>query len=85
MKKTIQNVILSKKIEKYLDPFWTDVYDKRFVIVDGVEMKFYYPFTGNPDLFKCRGSTFSLSGYLRVFIDFKNERNYILDALSQMQ
>lgn len=56
------------KIKKRIDPFLQDFYGKEYTEVDGVVMVFYFPFTGEEDLFKCHASTYSLSGYPDISI-----------------
>lgn len=73
------------KVKKRIDPFLQDFYGKEYTEVDGVVMTFYFPFTGEEDLFKCHASTYSLSGYpdisiSRGFISIRYEY-----SLSQMQ
>lgn len=54
------------KIKRVVDPFFQDVYSKEYIVVDGIIMTFYFPFTGEVDLFKCRASAFSLSPYPEI-------------------
>ncbi len=73
------------KVKKRIDPFLQDFYGKEYTEVDGVVMIFYFPFTGEEDLFKCHASTYSLSGYpdisiSRGFISLRYEY-----SLSEMQ
>ena len=56
------------KIQVYIDPFFRDITDNEYIEVDGIVGIFSYPFEGDPDLFKCRASTFSLSGYPEITI-----------------
>jgi len=56
------------KIKKRIDPFLQDFYGKEYTEVDGIVMIFYFPFTGEEDLFKCHASTYSLSGYPDISI-----------------
>lgn len=58
-----------KKIIKRLTPFYTYDNEYKEVEVDGIVMTFYYPFTGERDLFKCHASTYSLSGYPEINIE----------------
>lgn len=57
------------KIKKRTDPFLQDFYGKEYTEVDGIVMIFYFPFTGEEDLFKCHASTFLLSGYPDISIN----------------
>lgn len=55
------------KIEKYLDP--VRYFDGgRTVLVDGVTLSFSFPYSGDPVLFECRASSYSLSGYPQILI-----------------
>lgn len=56
------------KIKRYIEPFWRDYSNKEYVDVDGIIGDFYFPFQGDSDLFRCRASTFSLSGYPEITI-----------------
>lgn len=56
------------KIQKRIEPFFRGYDEKEYVEVDGVVMKFYFPFTGEKDLFKCQASTFSTGGYPDISI-----------------
>lgn len=72
------------KIKKWIDPFFRDYDGREYVEVDGIVMVFYFPFTGDKDLFKCRASTFSIGGYPDIsisqgFISFRYE--YSLDEM----
>lgn len=51
------------KIQKRIEPFFRSYDEKEYVEVDGVVMKFYFPFTGEKDLFRCQASAFSIGGY----------------------
>lgn len=55
--------LVQGKIKKHVDPFFRDVYGNDYVSVDGIIMKFFFPYEGESDLFRCKASTFSLSGY----------------------
>lgn len=58
--------IVQGKIRKYIEPFFRTMYEKEYVDVDGIIASFYYPYEGDDTLFKCRASTFSLSGYPEI-------------------
>ena len=61
--------IVQGKIKKYIEPFWRDLYsDKEYVEVDGIIGSFYFQYKGDSNLFKCRASTFSLSGYPDIIL-----------------
>lgn len=77
--------IEQRKIQKQRSLGFRDIYHKGYVEVDGIVAKFYFPYTGEDDLFKCQASTFSLSGYpeielLKGFVVFTYQK-----ALSEMQ
>ena len=55
--------IKQEKVKKRLDPLFRINPDKEYVILDGIITHFYFRYTGEKDLFKCRASTFSFSGY----------------------
>lgn len=57
------------KIQKYIDPFFRDYPGQEYIEVDGVIAEFFFPFTGDPDLFKCRASTFSMGGYPEITVN----------------
>lgn len=61
--------LIQGKIAKRVDPYFRDIYRNEYVDVDGVTMRFYFPYEGERDLFRCRASTYSLSGYPDVDID----------------
>ena len=63
-----------KKIKKYIDPFFRDYNDDEYTYVDGVEIKIYYPYSGEKDLLKCRPSVFLLGGYPNITV----EKDYIV-------
>lgn len=74
------------KISKYLhDPFDRRMLGRDYVEVDGVRVSFAYPYHGNADLFRCRASTFSLSGYSSIevqkgYVILKSERQIYSNA-----
>lgn len=57
------------KIKKYIVPFERDYASRDYVVVDGIISIFFFPYTGEADLFKCKASTFSLSGYPDITVD----------------
>ena len=73
------------KISEYVDPFFRDYDDQKYIEVDGVIATFYYPYTGDADLFKCRASTFSLSGYPEISVDNEMVSFRIEQSLSKMK
>lgn len=74
------------KISKYLhDPFDRRMLGRDYVEADGVRVSFAYPYHGNADLFRCRASTFSLSGYPSIevqkgYVILKSERQIYSNA-----
>ena len=55
--------VVQGKVRRYVDPFFRDRYGREYVDVDGVILTFAFPYEGEEDLFRCRASTFSVSGY----------------------
>ena len=72
------------KIQKYIDPFFRDYSDREYVEVDGVIAEFYFPFTGEADLFKCRASTFSMGVYPEITVNKATVSFRIERSLSEM-
>lgn len=64
-----QRDIKQSKIKKWVDPFFRVRSQSEFVEVDGYIVTFYYIYTGEKDLFKCRASTYSLSAYPDIFVN----------------
>lgn len=60
--------IKQAKIKKWIEPFYRDSYGGEYAEVDGIVMIFYFPFTGEEDLFKYRASTFALGPYPNISI-----------------
>ena len=58
--------VVQGKIRKYIDPFFRTAYNKEYVDVDGIIASFFYPYSGEDVLFKCRASTFSLGVYPKI-------------------
>ena len=59
--------VIRGKVEKYLDP--ARYFDGgRTIMVDGITLSFAFPFTGEAQLFECRGSRFSFSPYPDITI-----------------
>lgn len=56
------------KIEKHIDKFSRGYGEAEYISVDGVIGDFYFPFTGDEALFKCKAATFSLGGYPEITI-----------------
>lgn len=54
------------KINKRLPDFERQLYGRGSVEVEGVRTSFHFPFTGDPQLFHMRASTFSLGGYQEI-------------------
>ena len=72
------------KIRKYIDPFFRDEYDKEYVEVDGIIATFYYPYTGETDLFRSRASTFSVSDYPEITVNNETISFRVERSLSEM-
>lgn len=72
------------KIQKYIDPFFRDYSDREYVEVDGVIAEFYFPYTGESDLFKCQASTFSIGGYPEITVNKKTVSFRVERSLSEM-
>lgn len=66
--------VIQKKITRYIDPIFRDFSGRESVEVDGVCASFYYPYTGEKDLFKCQASTFTTGGYP----DIRIENDYVV-------
>ncbi len=58
--------IVQGKIKKYVDPIFRFENEKEYVDVDGIIARFYYPYHGNKNLFKCRASSFILGVYPEI-------------------
>lgn len=58
-------------ISKYVDPFDRDYNNrnKEYIDVDGVIARFHFPFEGEQELFRCRATTFSVSGYPQIELE----------------
>ena len=54
------------KINKRLPDFERQLYGRGSVEVEGVRTSFHFPFTGDPQLFHMRASSFSLGGYQEI-------------------
>ena len=67
------------KVKQYVYPFQTGYSSHGYIDVDGLIMRFYYPYSGDCVLFKCRASTFSLSGYP----DIEIEDNHIIFTVTK--
>lgn len=71
---TDKRSIKQKKVTKYIEPFFRDFSGREYIEVDGVRASFYYPYTGENELFKCQASVFSLGCYP----DIRLENNYLV-------
>ena len=80
-----QRTISQKKIKKRIDPFWADVKGIEYIEVDGIVACFSFVFQGETDLFKCRASTFSWSGYPEIYLDESTISFYYEKPLEEMQ
>lgn len=72
------------KIQKSIEPFFRDYSGRKYVEVDGVIAEFYYPYTGDSNLFKCRASTFSVSGYPEITVNNETFSFHIECSISEM-
>lgn len=72
------------KIQKYIDPFFRGYSDREYVEVDGVIAEFFFPYTGESDLFKCRASTFSMGVYPEITVSKTTVSFRIERTLSEM-
>lgn len=72
------------KIQKYIEPFFRDYSGREYVEVDGVIAEFFFPYTGESDLFKCRASTFSMGVYPEIAVNKKTVSFRIERSLSEM-
>ncbi|WP_432718623.1 hypothetical protein [Pectinatus frisingensis] len=64
------------KIKRHIDPFLGGMDRREYIDVDGFTAKFYFHYTGDSNLFKCRASTFSLSSYPSFDIDEEHQLIY---------
>lgn len=71
--------IRQRKIKKYIDPIYRGYDAKEYVDVDGIIADFYFQYQGDINLFKCRASAFSLSGYPEITI----QKGYISFRIEQ--
>jgi len=60
------------KIKKKRDKFLSNIDGIEFIYIDGVEMMFYFNYTGDSELFKCQASTYS-----SFYPEIKLTDNYI--------
>lgn len=60
--------IIQGSFKKYIDPLWRNNIGREYINVDGVKIEFHFPFSGEPKLFKCYASTYTLSPYPEVSI-----------------
>ena len=72
------------KIKKAVDPFFRKYPSREYVEVDGVITTFFFPYTGEADLFKCKASTFSLGIYPEITVDKKADSFRIERTISEM-
>lgn len=52
--------IIQENIKK-CNPIWRNNFGREYINVDGVKIEFHFPFSGEPKLFKCYASTYTLS------------------------
>lgn len=72
--------ITQSKIRKHLDSFQRNYYGKDYIDVDGIIGDFFFPFSGDRNLFRCRASTFSVGIHPEItiqdyYIKFRIERS----------
>ena len=79
-----QRSIKQGKIQKYIDPFFRDYSGREYVEIDGVIAEFYFPYTGESDLFKCQASTFSMGVYPEITVNKSTVSFRIERSLSEM-
>ena len=72
------------KIRRAVDPFFREYHSRDYVEVDGIIATFYYPYSGEKDLFKCRASTFSLGGYPEITLERDSFSFRIEKTLTEM-
>jgi len=74
------------RIKKYIEPIFRSPYDNReYVDMDGVIGLFHFPYTGDENLFKCKASTFSLSGYPEIIVQRGDVVFRVEKSLSEMR
>ena len=64
-----RRMIKQKKVREYSAPYFRNITGREYVDVDGFCASFYYPYSGETELFECRASTFSTSGYPNIQVD----------------
>ena len=69
-----RRTIKKKKISKYIEPIFRGCSGKEYIDVDGFCASFYYPYSGEEELFRCRASTFILGNYPEINM----EKGYII-------
>lgn len=77
--------IVQKKIRRRADSFWRDINGRDYVEIDGLAMEFTFPYTGDMNLFKCRASTYSLSGYPDIDLSADSFSLHYEFALTEMK
>ncbi len=74
------------RIRKYISPTYRDYPSREYIDVDGVIATFFFPYTGEADLFKCRASSFSISPYPEIDVyhdEVALSMEYTLDEVNQ--
>jgi len=61
--------VKQQKIRMPANISWGYFSGRDYVEVDGIVAMFFFPYQGETDLFKCRASTFSVSGYPEICIE----------------
>ena len=72
------------KIKKRIDPFFRNYYGGEFVEVDGIIADFFFPYTGDSSLFKCRASHFLVGSYPEISLNNDTVSFRIERSLSEM-
>lgn len=63
-----RRTVKQKKVRKFIEPIFRGISGQEYVDVDGFCASFYYPYSGEKELFKCRASTFILGNYPEINI-----------------
>lgn len=77
--------VTAKKIKRHVDPFFGGYSGREYVDVDGVELTFSFPYEGEEELFTCRASTFSVSGYPDIEITKTHITFFYEKTLQEME
>lgn len=80
-----KRTVKQQKIKRRVDPFIRVYYENDYVIVDGVSISFYFPFTGDERLLRSRASTFSVGVYPEIVLIDNHIAFVIEKTLSEMK